>query len=81
METKVINLKGAQNDVWGVVNKINERIGEIEEILVVWKKKDGGMLYHHSDLSSLLFLGMMKLIADDISEQKREGEDECREVS
>jgi len=79
--TEITNLSGSQNDVWGVVNKINKMAaeGEIQEILVIWKKRDGGMLHSYSDLSSLLFLGMMKLVVDEISELKREKE-ETKEV-
>ncbi len=74
MEPKIVNLNSAKNDVWGVVNSINEmaKNGEIEEIMVIWKTRNGGMLHKHSDLSSLLFLGMMKLVADDISEYRRD---------
>lgn len=74
MEPKIVNLNSAKNDVWGVVNSINEMVknGEIQEIMVIWRTNEGGMLYKHSDLSSLLFLGMMKLVADDISECRRD---------
>ena len=78
MKPKVANLSGVRNRVSKVLKVVGEKEGEIQEILVIWREKNEAMFYDHSDLSSLLFLGMMKLISDDISEQKREGEQTSR---
>jgi len=74
MTAELVNLGGTANKVTRVLDLLNEKRGKIEQILVVWKEEDTKMLFEHSDLSSLLFLGMLKLIGDDISEQKREDE-------